>query len=612
MKNKISYFAALIALLILASCGNQSSKFEGIPFKVSEKGLWGIITPSGEVLYEDEFKNKPTLVKEGMFMVKNDNDLWEIYKAEEKPKKVGGEYVQATLFSDGVALVAERNRPVTIINTEGKEVAVIDKVDGKSVTSVQPFSEGYAVYKTGELYGVINKKGKGVVAAKYCVILPCSDGKFVAIKEKYAKALQEGGGTKNIKFSVLDTKGDELFEISGSKYSEVGPAWKDGLLAVAVESDGEKRWGLINEKQEVVVKPSDKFKEIYNISDNRFIYSNGDSYGVMNIDGESLIRAKYDHINFDGDGYTVYNIEDDNAKWKFIDKDDNQIGDDKYQDLVAFRLFDGEHTLVKVADNFWSLIDREGKQLKKLPDMVDVSLGMGDDEVESDYVDFTALFDDMQLSANGLDGLTFQTTPHQAVTALASYLYHGTSADEYEYKSTLAYSRQVLSEGVAFKVDFDGCLSNQTYHTESVYAYTDYWGEDRYYEQQVPAGCEWSNVKVKDFYVSIDHTHGKMYGKLRQLLKAFINRFGSAGKIVKQNNGAAIIKLNNGKVAVVYMTSDAVTATWGNLPVDAINIDQFENVKEAGLGGGSDAGYTDPSSIYEEVDSAVADTDYCY
>ena len=53
------------------------------------------------------------------------------------------------------------------------------------------------------------------------------------------------------------------------------------------------------------------------------------------------------------------------------------------------------------------------------------------------------------------------------------------------------------------------------------------------------------------------------------------------GSVEKENNGAVVVSLNNGKKAVVAMEKDNVFALWGNSKkVDAIDIEQYKNIKE--------------------------------
>ena len=220
-----------IASLIVASCGKDESRgVEYVPYQESDDGQWSMISPSGEVLFSEEFKNAPTVAKEGRFMVKNEAGLWEIYSAEAKPKKIGGEYAYASCFENGKALVSERNDYVKIIDLNGKELKKLDKIGNKKVDAVSAFSEGYAVYQTGDLYGAIDDSGNEVIKPDYIVLFSCSDGKFIGINKKYETEFEKKEGKKKLSYEVLDTRGKKLFEISTDKYSNIGTRFIDGLL----------------------------------------------------------------------------------------------------------------------------------------------------------------------------------------------------------------------------------------------------------------------------------------------------------------------------------------------------------------------------------------------
>lgn len=132
----------------------------------------------------------------------------------------------------------------------------------------------------------------------------CGDGKFIAIKTQYKKDIQNDKKEK-VKLSVLDTDGKVLFEFSGDKYEDIGQQFVDGKLAVCVKKDGKKAWGIINDKGETIVKPSEKFKNIGTIQGDVFTYNNGDGWGLMNVKGETLVRAKYEQLYYDDDNTLV-------------------------------------------------------------------------------------------------------------------------------------------------------------------------------------------------------------------------------------------------------------------------------------------------------------------
>ena len=88
MKKTILLFISCIVICLLNSCNKGKERgVQYFPFQESENSLWGMISPSGKVLFNEEFKEMPTIVRDGRFMVRNADGLWEIYTAEEKPKK---------------------------------------------------------------------------------------------------------------------------------------------------------------------------------------------------------------------------------------------------------------------------------------------------------------------------------------------------------------------------------------------------------------------------------------------------------------------------------------------------------------------------------------------
>lgn len=589
MKTKL--LPILFTVLLISCNSSEDNGIEFIPFQETDGGQWSMISPSGEILFTEEFKNTPTVVKEGRFMVKNENDLWEIYTAEKKPQKIGSEYAYASLFSNGKALVAERNGYVQIIDKEGNILKKLDKLGNKVIDAVGNFSEGYAVYQTGDMYGVIDDEGKEIIKADYLILYPCSDGKFIGLNKKYEKEFNSNKEKKKLVYDVIDNKGKVLFNINSEKYSNTGTRFIDGLLTIAVNKDDKECWGLINDKNEVVIKPSDKIKGITDIKGQHFVYTNGEGYGVMNLKGENVIRAKYDFLYFDGSDRLVAIIEKTkNSKdyeCKYIDIEDNQIGEDKYVSINPFSQFDGNYSFVKVSDRIWSIVDLKGKQVEKLPDIVNINLGGGDNEILCDHIDFNMLFNEMNLSANTVDSVGIgKTTPWQAVKLYTkAYSMKGSKehpADDpywFDYKSNLDYFKSFSKVFVGIVVGFPQNLSRRTYRTDRI----KYWEDDYYnyyYNKRTPTGYAFNNTKANVLMITFTNT-GKMKGKLNLALKELKARFKKYGTVVKENNGAAVISIDEKNRAKIYMTEDAVSVIWGDIkPVDKLDIDEYKDIKE--------------------------------
>lgn len=621
MKRNTKSLAAAVSLCaawLLSSCmGTGTSKVEYVPFQETEDGQWGMVSMDGKVLFEDEFKTQPTLVRDGRFFAKKKSGSWEMYEAAEKPKRVGGDYAHVSSFQGGRALVAEKGKPVSIINTDGKEVKLLDKIEGKEVHGVRPFSQGYAIFMTTDsLWGAIDASGKCFVKPEYIQMYDCGDGKFLCVDKKYKKEAQ-AGNTKKIKYSVVNTSGKELFTFSYDKYENVRQQYVDGKLAVSVKKDGKERWGLIDAEGNEVVKPSNKIKRIGDICGDKFTYSNGEGWGLMNTEGETLIRAKYEYLYYDKDNLLVAVVkEGDSYEYKYIDEKDNKIGDDTFVQAIPFSQFDGEHAFVKSDDKSWVIIGNDCKELKGLPDMVDIGLSDGDDYIESDFVDMEKLVAAFDIRIDGALGITFKNTP-QNVVALSVKDGSAPSNDEhkagdpwwYDVRSNIDFIKIVNGVRGQVSVDFGSVLSHQNYRTNRVidYSYGDwYW----YHDEQVPTGYTWNNVKPQTFSFAVEND-GRMKGKLRQLHTVLIEKFKKMGKIVKQNNGAAVFELRDGHRAIVAMTKTMVFAQWGNLAsAESINIDQYKDVSEDEEDDDSYGGSTPDfgSGGYEYADSCAVDT----
>lgn len=589
-KNTKSLFAllSLCGACVLASCsGSGADKVEAFAFQETSDGQWGMIGMDGKVLFEEEFKNQPTVVRDGRFFVYTKEGVWEMYEATEKPKRIGGDYAHASGFHNGRALVAEKDKPVSIINTDGKEVKLLDKIDEKEVHGVRAFSQGYAVFMTTDsLWGAIDDDGKCVVKPEYVKLNDCGDGKFIGVSKKYKKAWQEGN-EKKVKFSVVNTSGKELFTFAGDKYENFHMQYVDNMLAVSVKKDGKERWGIIDSEGNEVVKPSSKIKAIGNYADGKFTYTNGDGWGLMNTEGETLVRAKYEYLIYDTDNLLIAVVKDgDSYDFKYIDEKDNEVSDETFVNAMPFSMFDGEHAIVKPNDNTYAIIGKDGKQLKGLPDIVNVGTADGDTYIESDYVDLKKLISEFDIRIDGAMGMTFKSSPQSVV---AQSVKHGSAPSSVEHKagdpwwydvrSSIDFEKNVNGVSGCVSVGFDGVLSRQTYRTQRIidYTYGDwYW----YHDEQTPTGYVWNNKTPQYFAFSVTN-EGRMRGKLRQLHTALIEKFKNMGKIVKQNNGAAVFELNDGHRALVAMEANRVFVTWGDLASAAnIDISEYKDVAE--------------------------------
>lgn len=619
MKKSLFLWCAVVMTALLSGCSNTSNDpVTHVPFKEAKDGKWGMIAMDGKVLFKEEFKHEPTAVRDNRFFVKNKSGFWEMYDASEQPKQIGDEYKHVSVFNGGHALVSKRNEPVSIIDTDGKTVKVLDKIEGKTVNGVYAFNEGYAVFMTNDsLYGAIDNNGNCVVKPHYCGINSCSDGKYIAIDAKYKKFINQKQKSK-VKVSVITTSDKQLFEFAYDKYENFGSVFVDGKLPVCVKRDGKEIWGIIDDKGRYVLNPSNKFKKIGMVHGDEFTYSNGEAWGLMTLKGESLIRAKYDILYYGDDNQLIAGTsKKDGYDYKLVNEKDEQTGNDTYEDIYPFSIFDGNHTLVKLNDKQCSIIDKKGESLKNLPDMVEVGLSAGDTYIESDYVDLQALVSAFQITPSGIMGFNYTSSPRDVVRKAAALgmltgdkEHAAHSPYWFDYKDEVILYKDVDGVRGMFSIMFNGKLSRQTYRTKRVidYEFYDYY---YYHDEKIPTGYVWNKVNPKFFALSISNS-GRMQGKLHQLYKVIVNRFKGMGTVVKQNDGAIVLNLRNGKRACIYMKKNNVVAIWGNIrKASEIDIKEFGDISnvDEGIDKAEDNDDTDVAEDTAVADSTAVDAD---
>ena len=212
------------------------------------------------------------------------------------------------------------------------------------------------------LWGAIDESGDCVVKPEYCSLNDCGDGKFIGVNVKYKKDLDKKKKDK-VKISVISESGKVLFDFSADKYENIHWQFSDGKLAVSVKKDGKESWGIINDKGETILKPSQKLKSIGTINDDLFTYNNGEGWGLMNIKGETLIRAKYEFLYYDydalvavvknGDDYDYVDYYDwyftyvgrDGNTYDYIEKNQSFEPDEEYTTTIYVDEKDNSHSL---------------------------------------------------------------------------------------------------------------------------------------------------------------------------------------------------------------------------------------------------------------------------
>ena len=295
MKNRYTIILSLIVLLTLfTSCGSSSSSDNGkilcsgdilFPFQEKEDGDWGFIDHEGNEVISPEFKQRPSLAKNGIFLVrhtKKNKTYFQFYRiSDNKAKEIGDRWDNAHMFSDGLAAVVQENKYIQFIDEDMKVAFTLNKIE-----TAGNFQDGLVRVENNEgKWGFANKEGKIVIKAEYDEVSDFNDGNAV-VSELKGKEDEE----KTNHFYIIDKKGEVLLDLK-DKYSYVQNA-TEGYFKVQETHDDEIEYGFIDIEGEKIIKPKD-YESVTSVHNGHFSYLEEGEWGLKNMEGEKVFGAKY-------------------------------------------------------------------------------------------------------------------------------------------------------------------------------------------------------------------------------------------------------------------------------------------------------------------------------
>lgn len=294
MRKALKLMPLMLMVLLLTACdkGKSGSVSEATAFAfMDEDEKWGLMDAEGNVIVEPEYDMSPTVVQNGVFFVRNFEDhVFELYSVGDKPKLIG-KYKDVGGFAGELCPVVNKKGVLEYIDNTGEARITLKKIKGKEVTSGYDFFDGCALVVAGEKYGFINSNGDVIVPCKYSDGWSFSDGLAILYDS-------DGYEDENGKWSVVDTEGNVLFT---KKFKDMKPSsfsYKEGLLPVKLSND---RLALID-REGNIVKKLKAISLSSEIIDGKFVFYDEDEekYGLMTTEGEVLLRAKYETLNYNG------------------------------------------------------------------------------------------------------------------------------------------------------------------------------------------------------------------------------------------------------------------------------------------------------------------------
>ena len=295
-------------------------------------GKCGLIDRNGRVIVpvDCEEVNYPT---DGMIRVRR-GDLYGFYDTTGR-QVIDCHYRTTSGFSEGMA--------VAIMDFDSLNCAYgfIDKSDHFVIYPefqyALPFSEGYAIVKKYDRFGIIDRQGKEVLVCKYIELTPMKDGHFFAVDAVSEKA------------ALMDNK---FRRLTGFDYDKV-TAYTEGFYIV--ERDGKATFLDQNGKERFGF-----YDEVGGFSDGHSMVKLNGKYGIINSHGKQILPIEYDNSGYRSMEYIFSEgvaMVEKAGKYGFIDKRGDIVVPLVYES--AQHCTEG---LIPVQKNgMWGFVDRKGK-----------------------------------------------------------------------------------------------------------------------------------------------------------------------------------------------------------------------------------------------------------
>lgn len=441
--------AAAIAVTVASCSGKPELSY--MPAKAEGDSNWGLVDANGEFLFTDEFSDRPSPVVNGYFFVEEGNG-YTVYKAEKNPKQVGdlSGLKGCGFYNDGLMPVVHRGEHISFVDGSGKTKFTLENVDSVSVSAaMNMFVNGRCAIRTSDdKWGAIDTEGNVVVKPKY-------ENPVLFVEDiALVKDAQSGESY------IIDRDGNTKASVSGNISS--GGVFIDGYTIVQIEgpdSGEESRMAIVKGDGELTKLPS-AVKYVKTWNSKYIVFESSDyEYGILSVDGDIKVRAKYDNIELLANGKFIGNRD---GKYMYVSPDgDTEKLPGEVGAAVGFpyqfsKVFDFKFELVSEDDDDDELQLRtyNGKKVGKEMDRYKGRIEL--DNIYSDYFDYadvTRKFMDM-FDADGLKGYPFDSTMK---------LYADTTAHSVDwYRGDTSMSVSVASGNPYFYVSSATLYSDRT------------------------------------------------------------------------------------------------------------------------------------------------------
>lgn len=342
-------FQLLLLLLLfgLLSCQPAKDSVEGLPFRSSTDGHWGLIATDGSVLAADTtFAQKPSAVVNGLFSLPDGKGFFQLYGIDHPAQPVSPRrFARIGHFFEGVTLAQETpESPILIIDREGRNVASTHQYPQYDIVLAHNFCDARALIATREgKYGYIDTQGKMIIPPLYDHAYDFCNG--VAVVGLTNKEGENG-------YQVIDRRGNVLFGIQLAN-SLLDSQFSNGLLMYKELNTGHCCY-LDKEGLPLIYLP-ENVREAYRFNHEMAVFQTTTGTGIIDRKGNVLIPANYENAIVAGKGKVGLQTD---GKWAIAEPNEKFLCKFEYDSIGTF--YDSGLAVAQ-RHGAYLLIDRNGR-----------------------------------------------------------------------------------------------------------------------------------------------------------------------------------------------------------------------------------------------------------
>ena len=235
----------------------------------------------------------------------------EIFTNYEQVEAISSVDENENLSYNGNAIKVQNGGKYGLINMEGNEILPCEYDE---ITALNGLENALLVSKDGN-YGVVNDEGKELLPTEYAEIQALGDETTDGFIVRNADG----------KYGVVDTSNGQVLAIN---YDGVSRIYQGDYYVVTQNG---KQIVMRRDGTESLNGSYDEITAILKNPENGVIYKTGEKYGVMNLSGQSTIRASYDDLQ---EAKTGVFIARTGENYGIIDLEGNTLVEFKYRGIT--------------------------------------------------------------------------------------------------------------------------------------------------------------------------------------------------------------------------------------------------------------------------------------